>query len=100
MCNVIVYTISFLFQTISIMNLIKLTDMFSLATWKFLLYIDEQLPTYFARMNRLYPLHVRRSGIRSFIYQIIIKLSFGEQSIGYHLIKQLNAEERSALTTN
>ena len=84
-------------------DLIKLTDMFSLANWKFYYKLmNNQLPTYFSRMKPVLPIicNVMRSGIRCFIYQIIIRHSFGEQSIGYGLIKQLNAEEGSTLTTN
>ena len=40
-----------------------------------------------------------RSRIRCFIDQII-RHSFGQQSIGYCSIKQLNAEKCSTLTTN
>ena len=41
-----------------------------------------------------------RSGIRCFNYQIYDTHYFGEQSIGYCLIKQLNVEKCSTLTTN
>ena len=74
-------------------DLIKLTNMFSLAIWKFYYKLmNNQLPTYFSRMKPIVPIIYTRYEIRSFIYQNI-RHSFGEQSTGYCFIKQLHAEE-------
>ena len=77
-------------------DLIKLTDMFSLAIWKFYYKLmNNQSPTYFSRMKP-----VARHEIRNPMFHLPnIRHSVGEQSIGYCLIKQLNAEEGSTLTT-
>ena len=72
-------------------DLIKLTNMFSLAIWKFYYKLmNNQLPTYFSRMKPIVPIIYTRYEIRSLIYQNI-RHSFGEQSTGYCLIK--HAEE-------
>ena len=83
-------------------NLIKLTDMFSLAIWKFYYKLmNNQLPTYFSRMKPVVPIICTRYEIRNPVFHLpTIRHSFGKQSIGYCLIKQLNAEEGSTLTTN
>ena len=83
-------------------DLIKLTDMFSLATWKFYYKLmNNQLPTYIFRMKPVVPIICTRYEIRNPVFYLPnIRHSFGEQFIGYCLIKQLNAEEGSTLTTN
>ena len=84
-------------------DLIKLTDMFSIAIWKFYYKLmNNQLPTYFSRMKPIVPIICTRYGIRNPVFHLpnIIRHSFGEQSIGYCLIKQINAEEGSTLSTN
>ena len=82
-------------------GIIKLTDMFSLAIWKFYYKLmNNQLPTYFSQMKSVLPIICTRYEVRNPMFHLPdIRHSFGEQSIGYCLIKQLNAEE-SSLTTD
>ena len=84
-------------------GIIKLTDMFSLAIWKFYYKLmNNQLPrpTYFSQMNPFFlPIICTRYEVRNPMFHLPdIRHSFGEQSIGYCLIKQLNAEEGSLTT--
>ena len=52
-------------------------------------------------MKPVLPIIYTRYEIRNPVFHLPnIRHSFGEQSIGYCLIKQLNAEEGSTLTTN
>ena len=52
-------------------------------------------------MKPVLPIICTRYEIRNPVFHLQnIRHSFGEQSIGYCLIKQLNAEEVSTLTTN
>ena len=52
-------------------------------------------------MKPVLPIICTRYEIRNLVFHLPnIKHSFGEQSIGYCLIKHLNAEEGSTLTTN
>ena len=63
--------------------------------------MNNQLPTYFFRMKPVLPIICTRYEIRNSVFHLSnIRHSFGEQSIGYCLIKQLNAEEGPTLTTN
>ena len=82
-------------------GIIKLTDMFSLAIWKFYYKLmNNQLPTYFSQMKPVLHKICTRYEVRNPMFHLPdIRHSFGEQSIGYCLIKQLNAEE-SSLTTD
>ena len=81
-------------------GIIKLTDMFSLAIWKFYYKLmNNQLPTYFSQMKPVLPIICTRYEVRNPMFHLPdIRHSFGEQSIGYCLIKQLNAEEGSLTT--
>ena len=52
-------------------------------------------------MKPVVPIICTRYEIRNPVFHLpTIRHSFGKQSIGYCLIKQLNAEEGSTLTTN
>ena len=63
--------------------------------------MNNQLPTYFSQMKLVLPIICIRYEIRNPVFHLPnIRHSFGEQSIGYCLIKQLNAEEGFTLTTN
>ena len=81
-------------------GIIKLTDMFALAIWKFYYKLmNNQLPTYFSQMKPVLPIICTRDEVRNTMFHLLdIRHSFGEQSIGYCLIKQLNAEEGSLTT--
>ena len=63
--------------------------------------MNNQLPTHFSRVKPVVPITCTRYEIRNPVSHLPnIRHSFGEQSIGYCLIIQLNAEEGSTLTTN
>ena len=81
-------------------GIIKLTDMFSLAIWKsYYKLMNNQLPTYFSLMKPVLPIICTQYEVRNPMFDLPeIRHSFGEQSIDYCLIKQLNAVEGSFTT--
>ena len=82
-------------------RLIKLPNMFSLAVWKFYYKLmNNQLPIYFSVMKPVLPQICSRYEVRNPVFHLPdIRHSFAEQSIRYCLIKQLNAENGSTITT-
>ena len=74
--------------------------MFPLAIWKFYYeLINNQLPTYLSQMRPVLPVICTRYEVRNPMFHLPdIRHSFGEQSIGCCLIKQLIAEEGSFTT--
>ena len=66
--------------------------------------MNNQLLTYFSQINPVLPIICTRYEVRNPMFHLPdIRHSFGEQSVGYCLIKQLNAEEAwplGALTTD
>ena len=81
-------------------GMIKLTDMFSIAIWKFYYKLmNNLLPTYFSQMKPVLPVICTRYEARNpMFYLPDVRHSFVEQPIGYRLIKQLSAEEGSLTT--
>ena len=82
--------------------LLKLTDMFSIAVWKFYYKLmNNQLPTYFVEWRPELPRVCTRYEIRSPVFHLpVIKHKFAEHSLRYCLIKQLNREKCSILITS
>ena len=72
----------------------------SLSIWKFYnKLMNNQLPTYFSQMKPVLPVICTRYEVRKPMFHLPdIRHSFGEQSIGYCLIKRLNAAEDSLTT--
>ena len=61
--------------------------------------MNNQLPTYFSQMKPVLPIICTRYEVRNPMFHLPdIRHAFGEQSIGYCLIKQLNSEEGSLTT--
>ena len=84
------------------LGLLKLTDMFSIAVWKFYYKLmNNQLPTYFTGWRPELPRVCARYEIRSPVFHLpVIKHKFAEHSLRYCLIKQLNREKCSILITS
>ena len=84
------------------LRLLKLTDMFSIAVWKFYYKLmNNQLPTYFVEWRPELPRVCTRYEIRSPVFHLpVIKHKFAEHSLRYCLIKQLNREKCSILITS
>ena len=84
------------------LRLLKLTDMFSIAVWKFYYKLmNNQLPTYFVEWRPELPRVCTRYEIRSPVFYLpVIKHQFAEHSLRYCLIKQLNREKCSILITS
>ena len=84
------------------LRLLKLTDMFSIAVWKFYYKLmNNQLPTYFTEWRSELPRVCARYEIRSPVFHLpVIKHKFAEHSLRYCLIKQLNREKCSILITS
>ena len=82
-------------------RLIKLPNMFSLAVWKFYYKVmNNQLPIYFSVMKPVLPQICSRYEVRNPVFHLPhIRHSFADQSIRCCLIKQLNAENGSTITT-
>ena len=82
-------------------RLIKLPNMFPLAVWKFYYKLmNNQLPIYFSVMKSVLPQICSRYEVRNPVFHLPdIRHSFAEQSIRYCLIKQLNTENGSTITT-
>ena len=81
--------------------LLKLTDMFPVAVWKFYYKLmNDQLPIYFVDWKPVLPRVCARYEIRSPAFHLpLIWYKFAENSLRYCLIKQLNREKCSILIT-
>ena len=84
------------------LRLLKLTDMFSIAVWKFYYKLmNNQLPTYFVEWRPELSRVCTRYEIRSPVFHLpVIIHKFAEHSLRYCLIKQLNREKCSILITS
>ena len=84
------------------LRLLKLTDMFLIAVWKFYYKLmNNQLPTYFVKWRPELPRVCTRYEIRSPVFHLpVIKHKFAEHSLRYCLFKQLNREKCSILITS
>ena len=86
-------TLPILDQSVKILQVIKLTDMFQISAWKFYYKLSNNLlPSYFKYMKPSLPVICNYYGIRNpkFYLPPIIKHAFAEQMIQYCLIKLLN----------
>ena len=81
--------------------LLKLTDMFPVAVWKFYYKLmNDQLPIYFVDWKPVLPRVCTRYEIRSPTFHLpLIRHKFAENTLRYCLIKQLNREKCSFLIT-
>ena len=84
------------------LGLLKLTDMFPIAVWKFYYKLmNNQLPEYFIDWKPELPRVCTRYEIRSPVFHLpLIRHKFAENSLRYCLIKQLNMEKCSVLITS
>ena len=84
------------------LNLVKVTDMFRLAIWKFYYkLINHALPSYFQIMIPTLPRICDTYEIRKPTFHLpAIKHDYAEQLIGYQLVKILNGENQSILITS
>ena len=84
------------------LRLLKLTDMFPIAVWKFYYKLmNNQLPEYFIDWKPELPRVCTRYDIRSPVFHLpLIRHKFAENSLRYCLIKQLNMEKCSVLITS
>ena len=84
------------------LRLLKLTDMFPIAVWKFYYKLmNNQLPEYFIDWKPELPRVCTRYEIRSPVFHLpLIRHKFAENSLRYCLIKQLNMEKCSVLITS
>ena len=84
------------------LKLVKVTDMFRLAIWKFYYkLINHALPLYFQIMIPTLPRICDTHVIRKPTFHLpAIKHDYAEQLIGYQLVKILNGENQSILITS
>ena len=84
------------------LRLLKLTDMFPIAVWKFYYKLmNNQQPEYFIDWKPDLPRVCTRYEIRSPVFHLpLIRHKFAEHSLRYCLIKQLNMEKCSVLITS
>ena len=84
------------------LRLLKLTDMFPIAVWKFYCKLmSNQLPEYFIDCKLELPSVCTRYEIRSPVFHLpLIRHKFTENSRRYCLIKQLNMEKCSVLISS
>ena len=84
------------------LRLLKLTDMFPIAVWKFYYKLmNNQLPEYFVDWKPELPRVCTRYEIRSPVFHMpLIRHKFAENLLRYCLIMQLNMEKCSVLITS
>ena len=83
-------------------RLLKLTEMFPIAVWKFYYKLmNNQPPEYFINWKPELPRVCPRNKIRSPVFHLpLIRHKFAENSLRYCLIKQLTMEKCSVLITS